>query len=203
VRLLVVCATAAEIPACASPSRVEVLVTGIGPVEASAVVSRALERNDYGLVINAGIAGAFDGAAQIGEGVVVADDRYEVGLETGAPLALPNGSSVVERAGSDAALVKRLAARGFARVHGVTVSRVTASEATAQRLTALGADIETMEGFAVLRAAEIAATPAIGVRGISNRVGERARSGWDFAAGVAGLEKVLGELLAILEKTDG
>jgi futalosine hydrolase len=47
-----------------------------------------------------------------------------------------------------------------------------------------------MEGFAVLRAAERAGVPAIELRGISNRVGARERSGWDFEAGIGGLRRI-------------
>jgi nucleoside phosphorylase len=56
-----------------------------------------------------------------------------------------------------------------------------------------------MEGFAVMRAAQLAGVHTLEVRGISNRVGERARSGWNFAAGVAGLQHVLNALFAILD----
>ena len=55
-----------------------------------------------------------------------------------------------------------------------------------------------MEGFSVLRACELAGVPALEVRGVSNRVGDRAASGWDFAAGsraaVEALEAVLDRL---------
>ena len=81
----------------------------------------------------------------------------------------------------------------------MTVSRVTTTEATAQRLAALGAQIESMEGFAVMRAAQLAGVHTVEVRGISNRVGEPARSGWDFGAGVTGLQHVLNALFTILD----
>ena len=56
-----------------------------------------------------------------------------------------------------------------------------------------------MEGFAVLRACELAGVPALAVRGISNYVGDRAASGWDFGAGsratVTAMEALLDRLL--------
>jgi len=174
------------------------LVTGVGPVESAACVSRALAQSPYDLVISAGIAGAFEGAAEIGEGVVVSEEIFEVDLETGIPLALPDGAHVIDRAGSDLSLVDRLVELGFRSVRGITVPRVTATDATASRLGNLGVGIESMEGFAVLRAAEIAGVPAIEVRGISNIVCERSRSRWDFAAGVSGVEKVLNALLSLV-----
>jgi futalosine hydrolase len=77
-------------------------------------------------------------------------------------------------------------------LHGITVARVTSSDATALRLAdELGAQVESMEGFAALRAAAIAGVPAVELRGISNRCGDRERSGWNFAAGIAGLERIV------------
>lgn len=196
--ILVACAVGKELSFFRSLPHVEMLVTGIGPVEAAACVSRALAQGPYDLVISAGIAGAFEGAADIGEGVVVAEEIFELDLETSNPIALPDGAQVIDRAGSDLSLVDRLVEVGYRSVRGITVPRVTATDATAARLGAFGVGIESMEGFAVLRAAEIAGVPAIEVRGISNIVCDRARSRWDFAAGVAGAEKVLNALLSLL-----
>ncbi|MBV8282413.1 MAG: hypothetical protein JO347_10180, partial [Candidatus Eremiobacteraeota bacterium] len=180
------------------PEGLETLIIGVGPVEAACAVVAALARRRYSLVVNAGIGGAFAGTAEIGDGVVVADDTMELALESGAPLALPLGIELVEKAESDAALVERLCAKGFRALHGVTVTRVTASDATARRLSGRGAQVESMEGFAVLRAAQRAGVPAIQLRGISNRCGERKFSGWDFAAGVAGLRRILEACLEIV-----
>jgi futalosine hydrolase len=174
------------------------LVTGIGPVEASSALAEALARRPYRLLVNAGLAGCFDDAARIGDGVVVARDAIELALESGAPLALAPGTMLVDRAASDAGLVAQLRAKGFLALSGITVTRVTSSEATARRLARdFGAQVESMEGFAALRAAQRAAVPAIEVRGISNRCGDRERSGWDFAAGVAGLRRVLDALFEL------
>lgn len=200
--ILIACAVGKELAFLRPQPHVELLVTGVGPVEAAAAVSRALAQSSYDLVISAGIAGAFEGAAGIGEGVVVADEIFELDLETAAPIALPDGARVIDRAASDIALVDRLVERGFRSVRGITVPRVTATDGTAARLAAFGAGVESMEGFAVLRSAEIAGVPAVEVRGISNYVCERSRSQWNFAAGAAGAEKVLTALLSLV-KMDG
>jgi futalosine hydrolase len=56
-----------------------------------------------------------------------------------------------------------------------------------------------MEGFSVLRAARHSGIPALEVRGISNYVGDRAQSAWDFSAGAraagAALEAVLDRII--------
>lgn len=200
--ILVTCAAGKELGNFQPPPHVEMLVTGIGPVEAAAAVSRALAQSTYDLVVSAGIAGAFEGAAEIGEGVVISDQLYELDRESGTPLALPDGVRVVDRAGSDLTLVDRLVELGFRSLRGVTVSRVTDTDETAARLAKHGTGIESMEGFAVLRAAEIAAVPAIEVRGISNIVCEGRRSRWDFAAGVRGAETILAALFTLTGSLD-
>ncbi|HET9097310.1 MAG TPA: hypothetical protein VFN37_11655 [Candidatus Baltobacteraceae bacterium] len=196
--ILVTCAVGKELAFLRPQPHVELLVTGVGPVEAAASVSRALAQSTYELVISAGIGGAFEGAAEVGEGVVVTDEQLELDLETGVPISLPDGASVVNRSSSDLMLVDRLVELGFRPVRGITVPRVTATGPSAARLAALGAGVETMEGFAALRAAEIAGVAAIEVRGISNIVCDRKNSRWDFAAGVQGVEKILTALLALV-----
>lgn len=180
---------------------VDVLTIGVGPVEAACAVTQALTRRAYRLVINAGIAGAIDGAAEIGDGVAVNDETIELDLEDGRPIVLPDGNRVVHKAYSDRGLIAALAKRGYRGLHGITVSRVTSTEETASRLARLGAQVESMEGFAVLRAAGRVGVSAIELRGISNRVGSRDRSGWSFVAGARGLESVLNALFEILDAT--
>jgi futalosine hydrolase len=47
-----------------------------------------------------------------------------------------------------------------------------------------------------LRAAALAGVPALEVRGISNYVGDRAQSEWDFGAGTKALHAALSDVLA-------
>ncbi|MDQ2872158.1 MAG: futalosine hydrolase [Candidatus Eremiobacteraeota bacterium] len=201
--ILIACAVGKELAFLKPQPHVELLVTGVGVVESAAAVSRALAAGSYDLIVGAGIAGAFEGTAEVGAGVVVSEEFIELDIENGERIALPDGARIIDRASSDLTLVDRLVELGAVRVNGLTVSRVTATDATATRLARYGAGIESMEGFAVLRAAEIAGVPAIEVRGISNIVGERTRSRWDFAAGVAGLERVLGLLLTSIGTING
>ncbi len=197
--ILLASAVAAELKFWRSRDDVTTLFTGVGPVEASCAVTAALCQARYRLVINAGLAGAFDGTARIGDGVIVSEDAMELALEDGAALNLPGGEAIVDTARSDSALVARLGSKGFSALRGVTVSRVTSTDETARRLAAeLAAQVESMEGFAALRAAELAGVPAIEVRGISNRCGARESSGWDFAAGIAGLERITFALFELL-----
>lgn len=196
--ILLVCAVANELEWLNSRAGVEVLVGGVGPVDAASRVARALERKRYDVVVNGGIAGALPGSVDVGDAVVVGEEMMELNLETGEPIVLPSGNILVDRVPADAALVEAITALGFPLVRGITVSRVTATDATGEHVRARGAEIESMEGFAVLRAAQLAGVPAIEVRGISNYVGDRAKSAWDFTAGVRGLRRVLNATLDLL-----
>jgi len=200
--ILLTCAVGKELAFFSSVPHIEMLVTGVGPIEAGISVARALAQGPYSLVINAGVAGAFEGGAEVGEGVIVSEEYMEIGLEGSQPLPLPDGLRVIDRAASDLVLVDRLVELGFQSRRGITVSCVTATQETAQRLARYRADVESMEGFAVLRAAEMAAVPAIEVRGISNIVTARAQSRWNFEAGLEGLQKILAALLTLVPATD-
>ncbi len=82
---------------------------------------------------------------------------------------------------------------------GITSATVTSTDARALLLAQrYRADVESMEGFAMLRAAEQAGVPAIGIRGVSNIVGDRAASGWDFRAGARAAVETTRALLDVL-----
>ena len=196
--ILLVCAVPQELAFINARAGVEVLTAGVGPVDAAARVTQALSAVTYDMVISAGIAGALPGVANVGDGVVVGEERMQLDLETGESIVLPGGERIVDRVQADANIVEAIVALGFPLVRGMTVTRVTTTDATAQRLRDGGADVETMEGFAVLRAAQLLRVPALEVRGISNYVGDRSASGWDFEAGVRGLRKVLNATLDLL-----
>lgn len=176
------------------PEGVEIFACGVGPVEAALHTARKLALAKYEVVVNAGIGGAFPGRSRVGDAVFVTQDTFaDFGLEGGGALALPPGT-IVDVSDSDAELLARVDAnRAFALGAAITVAAVTATAATGRRLAArYGATVESMEGFAVLRAAQLAAVPALEVRGISNYVGERSKSEWDFEAGARATAVALG-----------
>jgi futalosine hydrolase len=59
-------------------------------------------------------------------------------------------------------------------------------------------EVEAMEGFAVLRAAELAGIPAVEVRAVSNEIDESDRARWRFDDALTALERALPLLLAEL-----
>jgi futalosine hydrolase len=201
--ILVVCATAAELRGFVPPDGVEVLVTGIGPIEAAIATARAISERGHSperpfeAIVNVGIGGAFRGLAEIGETILVTNETFaELGLEDGGEPDLPSGLRLERCVEADADLVDRLAPAGLRAGGGLTVATVTTSDGRAARLAQrFGATVESMEGFAVLRAAKLAKIVAIEIRGISNYVGSRATSEWSFSRGtqtaVNALDRVL------------
>jgi len=199
--ILVVCAVAAELQGFARDG-VTVLETGVGPVDAALATARALATGTYRAIINAGIGGGFRGRATVGDVVIVDAEYYvELGREDGEPLVLPGGRTLATSATSSAAFLaaarERIDAATFGS--GVTSATITTSDARAAALNERYApSVESMEGFAVLRAAALAGVPAIEVRGISNLVGDRATSGWDFRSGSAAALRGLDALLSVI-----
>ncbi|MFN2460065.1 MAG: futalosine hydrolase [Candidatus Velthaea sp.] len=200
--ILVVCAVAQELHALAPRAGVEVAAVGVGPVEAAAGAARALAARPYRALLNAGIGGGFRARAKVGDVVAVDIERYhELRREDGEPPALPGGVTLVTDVRSDAALVAAYrAAVPRANIGGgVTSATITTTDARAAEFARwYDAAVESMEGFAILRAAELARVPALEIRGISNIVGDRASSGWDFRAGTVALAAAAGAFLDAL-----
>ena len=200
--ILIVCAVAAELAALRRRDGVEVVAVGVGPVEAAAGTARALAGRRFEAAINAGIAGGFRGRAAVGDAVAVAVEYYvELGLEDGTAFPLPDGLTLLRRADADTQLLRACRdPRVRARIGtGISSATVTSTDTRAAELAArFGADVESMEGFAFLRAADAAGVPAVELRGVSNLVGDRAANGWDFRAGAQAAVATTDALLDVL-----
>ena len=203
--ILVVCAVAQELERLAPRDDVEVIATGVGPVEAALGTARALAAKHYDAVINAGLAGGFRERCTVGDAVVCSRDDYaELGLEDGSAFPLPGGLALQRSAEAHPSLLEPFLA-GLIPVivgRGVTSAIVTSTTARALVLAhRFRADVESMEGFSVLRSAALAGVPAVEIRGVSNLVGDRAANEWNFRAGaeaaVATTEGLLNVLLAV------
>lgn len=196
--ILVVCAVPQELRHWKPRAHVELLATGIGPVEAAASVAQRLATSKPECVINAGIAGGFMGRAKLGDAFAIENDYFaELGLEGGAPSpAMPGGARLVVQADSDPSLLETARTIGARIGNAITVATITGTQLRAEDLAArFEAEVEAMEGFAVLRCAAIAGVPAIELRGISNVVGPRETGGWDFDAGARAVCTLLDRFL--------
>ena len=173
---LIVAATEAEL--CGEAG----LVCGVGPVEAAAATARVLAEGGVSAVLHVGLAGArrTSGIA-VGALVVGASACYE-DLVTTCRLA----PDVVH---ADEWLVSVVAGvLGLEPLTIGTTGRVGGGDAC---------EVEAMEGFAVLRACELAGVPAVEVRAISNHV-EDARADWRIEEALAALGSALEVVIPVI-----
>lgn len=171
--ILIVAATEPEL--CLRPG----LVCGVGPVEAAAATAQALERRPVDAVLHVGVAGARRDSRIVVGSIVVGSEAWYEDLVTTRRLA-------PERVAADPRLVSALSRDlGTSPVVIGTTARVAGGTAP----------VEGMEGFAVLRAAELAGVPAVEVRAISNLV-EDARADWRIEEALEALAQALPGLIA-------
>ena len=175
--LLVIAATEPEL---AGAAEARSLACGIGPVEAAAATADALARGPASAVLHVGLAGSRSVAPLT---VVLGSEAVYSDLSAAIPL--------VDRVAPDAGLLD--AAR-----RAVPDAVVTPIGTSARVGGVNGCDVEAMEGFAVLRAAERAGIPAVELRVVVNDPDEADRARWRFADGLALLERTLPPLVAAL-----
>ena len=171
--LLVVAATEREL---APVDGARTLVCGVGPVEAAAATARALAELRPSAVLNVGIAGA-RGVAPL-----------ELVLGSEAVYCDADGPFVPARALPESGLLARLRA-AFPEARLLPIG-------TSARVGGGSLDVEAMEGFAVLRAAELAGVPAVEARVVSNELGEEDRALWRFDEAFARVVELLPRLVA-------
>lgn len=158
------------------------MVCGVGPVEAAAATARAIALEAPDAVLLVGVAGArriTPGALVVGTEAVYCDLVAEI--------------PVVSRVEPDAGLVAAVRAE-FPEAPALPIG----TSAAVGGPCGSGPQpprVEAMEGFAVLRACELAGVPGIEVRAISNDVGEGDRARWMMRRGLEVLEDALPRLL--------
>ena len=177
--LLVVAATERELELVRG---VETLCCGVGPVDAAVRTARALvERDDVTALLHIGIAGArtIDAPALVLGSEAVYRDVIDAG----------SNWPRVERAEPDAALLAAARA-ALPEAHVASIS-------TCGKVGG-GTDVEAMEGFGVLRAAQLVGVPALELRAVSNAVDEPDRAKWRFDDAFALLADAVARLVPVL-----
>jgi futalosine hydrolase len=171
--------------------QVEVLVTGVGMVATAFSLGRRFSEGSFDVAINAGIAGAFKKSIEIGETVVVKEDRFvELGAEDNDDFLtideLGFGTSTYLSSFNHASFESLKSVSGITvnKVHG----RLSSIEST---LNLFNPDIESMEGAAFLYACKQLNVPAIELRTISNYVEPRNRNSWQIPLAIANLNNTL------------
>jgi nucleoside phosphorylase len=178
--LLVVAATEPELAGVAGAA--PVCVCGIGPVEAAAGTAAALASERPAAVLHIGLAGARRGSGIEAPALVIGSEALYEDV---------TGRLAPRRAIPDAALLSA-ARRALPDARVLTIGTSASVGGTST------APIEAMEGFAVLRAAELAGVPAIEVRAVANEIEEPDRGRWRIADALETLGKATPALVESL-----
>jgi futalosine hydrolase len=177
-RILVVAATAREL---ATPDGWHTLLCGVGPVEAAARTAAAIAERRPDAIVHVGIAGARRARALAPASLVIAAEaRY---CDSNVPSEW--APSTVQASPALLHAVQRALPNAPTLTIG-TSARVGGT---------VHCDVEAMEGFGVLRAAQLAGVPAIEVRAISNDIEEHDRARWHFDAAFTAVTAVTPQLV--------
>ncbi len=167
-RILVVAATERELASGAWRT----LCCGVGPVEAAAATAQAIATARPDAVLHVGVAGARRARGFEPASLVIGTEARYGDLPTNPPLPPKWAAAVVH-----ASPVLLVAAQGALPM------AVSIPIGTSARVGGTAdCDVEAMEGFGVLRAAQLAGVPAVEVRAIANDIEEDDRTRWHLHA---------------------
>ena len=168
----------------------DLLITGVGMTATAFALGKHLSGN-YKLILNLGIAGAFNRSIPLATVVNVTTDEFaELGAENG------EGFLSIDELGFGKAIY---AARNnllhstlekLQKVHGITVNRVHGNEdSIIKAIEQSNPAIESMEGAAVLYCCEQEALPCLQIRSISNYVEVRNKENWQIGPAIKSLNE--------------
>ena len=183
-RILVLAATDREL---ASPQGWVAVACGVGPVEAAITTAQAIAEHRPDVILQVGIAGARRHAGLAPASLVIGSVSQYCDLAD-MPAAWAT-SSIAANPSWVAALQRHLP-------QAVSLPIGTSGHVGGTT----GCDVEAMEGFAVLRAAQRAGVPAIEVRSISNDIEEHDRTRWHFQAAFDAITAVTPTLVTIAQE---
>ena len=202
--ILIVAATPAELePWEGAGTNSDILITGVGTVATAYQFTRKVRLKEYRLVIQAGLAGAFDDATPLGEVVTVRSDRFSDRLLTEKgqikPLSETDLMPGDEFPFWEGRLVNPnplIAELPYRQVAGITSDSITDDPQMIDFFRKnFTPDIESMEGAAFHYVCLMEDVPFLQIRAISNHVGERDKSRWEAGLAISNLNKALKEIV--------
>lgn len=193
-----------------SGEKYDVLITGVGIHATVFHLTRCLSVKKYDLIINAGICGSFDRNRQLAEVVNVTTDYFgDFGAESpegflsATELGFYDRNEFFNAHGrlyasdlSDAEIIKALP-----EVTGVTVQKVHGEQGSINEfMNNNPAEVESMEGAAVLYVSTMMQTKCIQIRAISNYVEPRNRAAWKIDEAINNLNHVITGIMSKLQQ---
>lgn len=180
---------------------IDVLISGVGMVATTLYLTKQLSQKDYDLIINIGIAGAFENTLNLGEVVQIATDFFaDLGADDAeqfvsvfslgliAENEFPFSSGLLKNNFEVACL------NCYKKVNGITVNKVSGNEVAIQKLKTqlfecnYKPETESMEGAAFFYTCFQFKTPCIQLRAISNYIEKRNKANWKIMEAMSNLE---------------
>ena len=205
-KTLLVTATHAEMEVLNGLPGVEHLVTGPGILATAFALTRRIAEEKFDLIVNAGVAGAFDGEKlAVGDVVWISKDRVsDMGAEDGPVFRDIIEIGLVkpeEPPFHDGWIYGSVPAEislplGITGVTGITVNTCHGEEQSILKVVEkYQPDIETMETAAVFYVCTLLKVPFLCIRGISNRVERRNKSAWNIPLAMDAVRRTLVSML--------
>ena len=186
-------------------STVDVLITGVGIASATFHITRLLSSRRYDLAIQAGIGGSFNKQINLGDVVIVSNDRFaQLGADDDATFldvfelgfCQPNNYPFVN--GSLEPSIPAIAFNSNLKlVHAITVETASGNEQSITKtLNKYHPDIESMEGAAFYFCCMHMHLPCFQLRSISNYVEKRNKANWNIPLAVEQLNIALQKIIS-------
>lgn len=178
-------------------NKIPYLITGVGMVATTYALTKYLSLNhSFDVIINVGIAGAFDKKLDLGDLVEIDNDIFsELGAEDADKFI---NISELGFGQQEFQNIKYPALNtNLPKLTGITVNTIHGDEQSINRVKSLfpNAGIESMEGAAIFYVASQFQTASIQVRSISNYVEKRDKSTWKIGLAINNLNNWLQSFL--------
>jgi len=186
----------------------EYLITGVGAAATVFQLMNRIENNKYDIILQVGLAGTNTNGLTLGESVIVERDCFadlavwenkkiinvnELGFTNPNDFPFENGWLVNHNASVNLTYTKK--------VKGVTVNLLTDDLNYVNEMKhKYNADVESMEGAALHFVCIQKNIPFLQIRGISNQVGERDKSKWQFKEAIQSSNQLLNDIYSSLKK---
>jgi futalosine hydrolase len=182
---------------------VQSLITGVGSIPTAWSLTRAVVKNRPDCIIQAGIAGSFN-PGNIGQVMAVKEEAFgDVGVQEKGSFQSIFDLNLLDRdiaPFSNGLLVnpynKWLDSTGVRQVRAITINEITTSSTRIEWYQQnIAPVVESMEGAALHYVCLQERIPFLQLRAVSNDIGQRDKSKWDFPGSIAALNSQLASIL--------
>jgi futalosine hydrolase len=171
---------------------IDILITGIGLVSTTYFLTDTLSKENYDLVINAGICGSFLRNFNLGEVVQVTEEQIgDLGIEDNNRFSTLFENNLMDeyqypfKEGKLLMENNPLQYLNLIMVKGISVNKVHGNEESIKRVVEkFHPDIESMEGAAVFYVCSHKKVPFAEIRAISNYVEPRNKENWNISLAI-------------------